>query len=186
MNHPIDDERWAPDREAIEREKKAARTWLAGRDWSAAGIGRKTPPLRRPARPARWAAAAATGIAVLFLGFLLVRPVFRPRSSGFPGTAESIRTVFERARSENAPSASLPAILNEAAASEAAWSIQRVLCAAALEDALSSGLPGLIETALEISRTGGESPRNESGRNKPRPSSLSEMLLRVYQSIKEG
>jgi hypothetical protein len=186
MNHPIDDERWAPDREVIEREKKAARTWLARRDWSAAGIGRKTPPLRRPARPARWAAAAATGIAVLFLGFLLLRPVFHSGSTGGYGTSESIRKVFENVQSEGPASLPVVALLSEAAASETAWSIQRVFCAITLEDATEGGIPRLIESALEklgkIDEVRPESP----GRKEPRRSHISEIFLRVYRSIKEG
>jgi hypothetical protein len=187
MNLPFDEERWAPDRGAIEREKNAARTWLAGRNRDAAElVGKTAPASRRPVKPIRFSAVAATGIAVLFLGFLLLRPVFRSLSSVFPGTAESIRTVFERVQSESAPSASLPAILNEAAASEAAWSIQRVLCDAALEDSLERGLPGLIQNGLEALRREDESQTNETIRRGPRRSNLSETLLRFFQSIKEG
>ena len=186
MNFPVDDERWTLGRDAIEREKGAARTWLAGRDWNAAGIVRKPPqPSRRPKRTARLAAAAA-GAAILFLGFLLLRPVFHPRSSGVLGPAESILKVFERVQTESAPSSSLPAILNEAADSEVAWSIQGVLCAAALHDAVADGLPRLIESALKKSRRDSESPTAETGRKGLRRSNLSDTFLRIFQSIKEG
>lgn len=185
MNHSTDDERWASGRAAIEREKDAARAWLAGRDWSAAGMARKAPPLRRPARPARWVAAAA-GMGILFLAVVLLRPVFHSRSADVLEPRESIRKVFARVQSESGSSSSLPAVLNGALASEAAWSIQRVLCAAALEDTLESGLPGLIQSALEVLRREGESPTNETIRKDPRRSHLSETLLRIFQSIKEG
>jgi len=185
MNLPFDDDRWASGRDVIEREKAAARTWLVGRDRESAGIVRKFPPSRRPGRSARLAAAAA-GVAVLFLGVLLLRPVFRPRSPGFLGPADSIRKVFESVQSESMASLSVAAILNEAAASEAAWSIQRVLCAAALEDAVAGGLPRLIERALEKLRGAGEFRPEGPGRKEPRRSNLSEMFLRFYQSIKEG
>jgi hypothetical protein len=185
MNPANDDERWASGREAIEREKKAARTWLAGRDWSAAGIGRKTPPLRRPARPARWAAAGA-GIVVLFLGVLLLRPVFHSGSAGGYGTSELFRKVFEMVHSEGSASLTTAAFLNEAAASETAWSIQRVFCAIAIEDALKGGLPRLIESALENLRKSDEVRPKSPDRAEPRQSRLSEMFLRFYQSIKEG
>lgn len=185
MNLPFDDERWVLGRNAIEREKAAARTWLAGRDWDSAEIVRKVLPSRRTPRSTRLAAAAA-GIAVLFLGVLLLRPVFRSRSSGLFGPAESILKAFERVQSESVLSSSLPAILNEAVASEIAWSIQRVLYAAALHDAVADGLPRLIESALKISRRDSESPRSETGRKGLRRSNLSDTLLRIFQSIKEG
>ena len=92
MNIPEDDERWAPGREAIEREKDAARTWLERRDWQAPGSGRKIRRnSRRPVKTSRWAAAGA-GIEVLFLGVLLLRPVFHSGPAG--GYALSEFRVF--------------------------------------------------------------------------------------------
>jgi hypothetical protein len=175
MNHPIDDEHWAPGREAIEREKDAARNWL----------DRNTPPLRGPARPARWAAAGA-GIVVLFLGALLLRQVFHSGSAVFSGTAESIRKVIEMGQSEGSASPTTITFMSEAAASETAWSIQRVICAVALDDAIKEGLPRLIESALVNLRKGDEARPISPDRAEPRPSPLSEIFLRFYQSIKEG
>jgi len=185
MNNPIDDERWASGRAAIEREKDAARTWLAGRDWSSAGIALKSPRLRRPARSARWIAAAA-GMGILFLAVVLLRPVFQSRSANVFEPTESIRKVFENVQSEGPASLPVGALLNEAAASETAWSIQRVFCAITLEDAIVGGLPRLIESALEKLRKNDEVRPESPDRAEPRRSNLSEMFLRFYQSIKEG
>ena len=186
MNHPIEDERWAPGREAIEREKDAARTWLARRDWQAPGSGRKIRRnSRRPVKTSRWAAAGA-GIVVLFLGVLLLRPVFHSGSAGGYGTSDSFRKVFEMVHSEGSASLTTASFLNEAAASETVWSIQRVYCAIAIEDAIKGGLPRLIESALENLRKGDDVRPKSPDRAEPRRSRLSEMFLRSYQSIKEG
>jgi hypothetical protein len=185
MNLPCDEKRWTLGLDVIEREKAAARIWLAGRDWDSGGTVRKSPPFRRTGRSVRIVAAAA-GIAVLFLGVLLLRPVFRPRSSAFLGPADSIRKVFELVQAESPDSLSVAAILNEAASSEAAWSIQRVLCAALLQDAGADGLRRLIERALEMTRGNRESPAEETGRTEPRRSNLSETILRFYRFYKEG
>ena len=186
MNIPEDDERWAPGREAIEREKDAARTWLARRDWQAPGSGRKIPRnSRRPVKTSRWAAAGA-GIVVLFLGVLLLRPVFHSGPAGGYGTSESFRKIFEMVHSESTASLTTAAFLNEAAASETVWSIQRVYCAIAIEDAIKGGLPRLIESVLENLRKSDEVRPESPDRAEPRRSRLSEMFLRSYQSIKEG
>ncbi len=187
MNFPIDDEQWTLGRSAIEREKDAARSWLAGRDWSSDGIVRKSPqPSRRPTKTTRLAVAAATGVAILFLGFLLLRPVFHSRSTGVFGPSESFRKVFENVQSEGPASLPVVALLSEAAASETAWSIQRVFCAITLEDSTEGGIPRLIESALEKLRKIDEVRPESPGRKEPRRSRLSEMFLRFYQSIKEG
>ena len=186
MNIPEDDERWAPGREAIEREKDAARTWLARRDWQAPGSGRKIPRnSRRPVKTSRWAAAGA-GIVVLFLGVLLLRPVFHSGPAGGYGTSESFRKIFEMVHSESTASLTTAAFLNEAAASETVWSIQRVYCAIAIEDAIKGGLPRLIGSVLENLRKSDEVRPESPDRAEPRRSRLSEMFLRSYQSIKEG
>ena len=186
MKNPIDDERWAPGREAIEREKDAARTWLVRRDWQAPGSGREIPRnSRKPAKTARWAAVMA-GAAILFSAMLLLRPVFHSRASFASGFMDSVETVFERIGIEGDTLSPRPGLPSEVFTSEAAWSIQRVFCAAALEDAFEGGLPRLIEKALEMARREVEARAEETDRTDPRRSDLSKIFMRFYQSIKEG
>jgi hypothetical protein len=186
MNNLIDDESWAPGREAIEREKDAARIWLTRRDWKTLGSGRENRRNSRwPFKTARWAAALA-GAAILLSAVLLLRPVFRSRVSFASGFADSLAMVFERVRTEGQPLSSRPGRLNDVSASEAAWSIQRVFCVVSLEDAFEDGLPQLIEKALGIWRRDGEAGTEKTARKDLRRSDMSEIFMRFYKSIKEG
>ncbi len=187
MNLPYDEEPWAAGRRAIGREKDAARAWLASREGGASRFVRKAAPAtRRPPKPLRFAVAAAAVMAVISFGFLLLRPLFHERAIRTRAADDTIQAVFKQARSENGASVPVTYGLGDAAASQLAWSIQRVFCKAALEESLRNGLPGLIQAGLEALRPAGEASTGGPVRTGSRISNLSEMLLRIFQSIKEG
>jgi hypothetical protein len=184
MNRIPDEEQWALGRDAIEREKSAARAWLARRDGPVAPIAHARKLRFWVWRRIRWITATCT--VLVLAAVLLVRWEGASRPPKGVGPASAFLMVLKSAL-EADPALAIENVQFEPAGMTGfAWSIQQVLCRARLTDETFGALAPLIENAFLKARA------EEEPRGRPvlmesfRSSRFSLHFSQVYKSIREG
>jgi len=184
MKRILDDEKWAPGRDAIEREKAAARIWLKKRAEIPAPIAVDRRPQNRGGRRWRILAAACSMLMLIIFLVLKWRDLFP--SSMKAGTASAFLSVLEGVQA-NGTAADPESILFERAGStDLAWSIQQVYCQAYQKSEKHEALPALIERAFYAVRAGNGAPAKPTTREPTQPTRFSEHFTQVHKFNKEG
>ena len=184
MKPSLDEEPWALGRDAIEREKAAARAWLARRNGSV--------PLRTHARKPRfwvWRRIkwiTATGTVLVLAAVLLLRWEGASRPPEDVRPASAFLMVLKGDLEADRALAIEDVQFESAGMTDFAWSIQQAVCRARLTDGTFGALAPLIEKAFLKARAEEEPRKRPVLMESFRLSRFSLHFSQVYKSIREG
>jgi hypothetical protein len=183
MKSILDDDQWTSGREAIEREKSAAKTWLLKRGGVIAPAARIRGRRHALGQRRGWNVAVGSGLVLAALLAVIWSGWFSPAKR--TGRVSALLTVLQ-SRLEDTTGDPEKDLLGRAGLTDFAWSVQQVYCRACLESGKREALPALIERTLSAVRAGnGAGARSALGELVPL-GGFSGLFSRVYKLMMEG